>query len=300
MGISENKANCLEVHDLLVPKQECTSVTVEFDEESIADLTIKMLDAGYELQQFFRVWIHTHPGNSAHPSTVDEETFQSVFGGLNWSVMFILAKGGATYTRLRANVDGISVQQESACEVGWSLPFPASDLNAWENIYLASVKKKESYWGRTQVGYATGVYGTGLYSHRGTTGMVPQATTGAASAGKKSTVVSSGPAMQDISVARAGGATDRGLTDELDDLWSRDGYDNCVEMSDFFETVETEAGGVFAFEQQIEPSLERQVCAKCNCSGRQLLHLGCPEGQHCRFRSQVYSSLGVEYPTIRK
>ena len=44
------------------------------------------------------------PGRSAEPSATDEATFSRVFGGADWAVMFILARGGQTYARLRCNV----------------------------------------------------------------------------------------------------------------------------------------------------------------------------------------------------
>ena len=43
------------------------------------------------------------PDDCPSPSSVDEETFARVFGGCDWAVMFILARGGATYARLRFN-----------------------------------------------------------------------------------------------------------------------------------------------------------------------------------------------------
>jgi hypothetical protein len=51
--------------------------------------------------QFARIWLHTHPGSSAQPSTTDEQTFERVFGRCDWSVMFILSRSGGTYARLK-------------------------------------------------------------------------------------------------------------------------------------------------------------------------------------------------------
>ena len=55
-------------------------------------------------EQFGRIWVHTHPGNCPQPSSVDEETFARVFGRTDWAVMFILARGGQSYARLRFHV----------------------------------------------------------------------------------------------------------------------------------------------------------------------------------------------------
>ncbi|MCA9099133.1 MAG: hypothetical protein KDA36_12140, partial [Planctomycetaceae bacterium] len=47
--------------------------------------------------------MHTHPGDSATPSFVDEETFAGKFSDPDWAIMGILARSGATYARLRWN-----------------------------------------------------------------------------------------------------------------------------------------------------------------------------------------------------
>jgi proteasome lid subunit RPN8/RPN11 len=90
----------LYVEDFATVKQEVTGVTVRFDDRAVADYADARVDAGYEPQRFLRIWVHTHPGESPLPSRTDEETFGRVFGPCDWSVMFILAKGGAAYARL--------------------------------------------------------------------------------------------------------------------------------------------------------------------------------------------------------
>ena len=67
----------------------------------MAEFFDEQIDAGRRPEQFGRIWIHTHPGDSAQPSHVDEETFSRVFGPCDWAVMFILAREGETYCRLR-------------------------------------------------------------------------------------------------------------------------------------------------------------------------------------------------------
>lgn len=69
----------------------------------MADFFEDRVEAGLAPERFARLWIHTHPGHSPQPSGLDEETFDRVFGRCNWSVMFILARGGSTYCRLRVN-----------------------------------------------------------------------------------------------------------------------------------------------------------------------------------------------------
>lgn len=100
-----HKNDPLHVKDIRLIPQKTTSVTVKFDDIGVADFTEDMFENGLHPQQFLRIWWHTHPGNSAIPSFVDEGTFEDVFGKCNWSVMFILARGGETYARLQLRGD---------------------------------------------------------------------------------------------------------------------------------------------------------------------------------------------------
>ena len=88
------------------------------------------------MQQCFRIWVHTHPGESATPSSIDEDTFARVFERSNWALMFILAQEGACYARLQFNV-GPAGCVELPVEIDYSLPFAGSDVDAWEAEYLA-------------------------------------------------------------------------------------------------------------------------------------------------------------------
>ena len=124
----------LLVIDLLTLKQRVSAVTVEFDDEAVADLFDEQVDKGIQPHRFARVWCHTHPGDSAEPSGTDEATFSRVFGRCDWAVMMILAKGGQTYARLRFNV-GPGGESLIPVAVDYSHPFDAADPDAWEQAY---------------------------------------------------------------------------------------------------------------------------------------------------------------------
>jgi proteasome lid subunit RPN8/RPN11 len=133
-GIS-SKTRRLLIEDVQLVRQSCTAVSVVFDDASAADFFDRQVDQGRHPRQFARIWLHTHPGNSALPSLTDEDTFDRVFGRADWSVMFILARGGQTYARLQCN------GRQTDLEVGidWNRPFPGSDFAGWEAEYLANV-----------------------------------------------------------------------------------------------------------------------------------------------------------------
>ncbi len=134
----------LLIEDIVLVQQRCTAVSVKFDDAAVADFFDEQVDAGRQLESFARVWVHTHPGDSAHPSSVDEETFARCFGSADWAVMFILAEGGETYARLRFNV-GPGGSMLIPVETDFSMPFPATDHDAWEQEYAACVLAESTF-----------------------------------------------------------------------------------------------------------------------------------------------------------
>jgi len=153
-GIAENPNEPLLITDLKIIKQNCTSVSVQFDDESIADMFDDLVDAGMRPEQFGRIWIHTHPDIGAAPSGVDEKTFQRVFGECNWAVMFILAKGGETYCRIRYGV-GAKSQVILESEVDYSQNFGSSDFELWKKEYELEVTSVETVWEKSSNGTHT-------------------------------------------------------------------------------------------------------------------------------------------------
>ena len=128
----------LYVEDVALVKQTCSSVTVAFDDGDVAEFFDRQIDAGRRPEQFGRIWIHTHPGDCASPSSVDEETFARVFARSDWAVMAIVACGGQTYARLRFHVGpGGSLLLPLA--VDYRQPFAASRHDAWTDEYLTCV-----------------------------------------------------------------------------------------------------------------------------------------------------------------
>ncbi len=132
----------LYVEDVCLIQQNCTAVSVKFDDVAVAEFFEDQVAAGLRPEQFARVWIHTHPGDSASPSHVDERTFRRVFGRCDWAVMFILAQGGQTYARIRYGV-GPGGAMEIPVRVDFRKPFTASDIDCWQCEYAASVHPLE-------------------------------------------------------------------------------------------------------------------------------------------------------------
>jgi proteasome lid subunit RPN8/RPN11 len=132
-GVSSNQ-DLLLVEDVQLVKQQCTPLTVCFDDPSVADYFDAQVDLGRKPEQFARIWIHTHPGSSPQPSATDEETFERCFGSADWAVMLIVARGGQTYARLRFGT-GPGAQLVLPVEIDFQAPFPGSDQCLWEAHY---------------------------------------------------------------------------------------------------------------------------------------------------------------------
>jgi hypothetical protein len=129
----------LYVEDIQIVEQVCSVVTVQFNDNAVAQFFDAQVDAGRQPSQFARIWIHTHPEISAQPSLTDEETFLRVFDRTDWAVMFILSKTDEIYCRMRFNV-GPGGDLEIPVSVEYRDEFAGSDFSGWEAEYLANVR----------------------------------------------------------------------------------------------------------------------------------------------------------------
>ena len=132
----------LFVENFVTVRQEVTVASIEFDDNAVADFFDTQAGAGRKPEQFGRLWIHSHPGQSPEPSVTDVQTFARVFGGCQWAVLFIVGRTGKTHARLRFNV-GPGGEAVIPVEINFSRPFGASDHEAWEAEYRANILPAE-------------------------------------------------------------------------------------------------------------------------------------------------------------
>jgi proteasome lid subunit RPN8/RPN11 len=133
-GFGITIADPLRIEDVVLVAQQTSLVTVAFDDAAVAEFFEQQVDQGRRPEQFARIWIHTHPGNSPRPSPTDEETFARVFGRCDWAVMLILARGGATFARLEWHV-GPGGALLVPVRVDFETPFGGSDVATWSAEY---------------------------------------------------------------------------------------------------------------------------------------------------------------------
>ena len=142
-GITEAD-DLLFVTDFALVKQKVTAVSISFEDNSVADFFDEQVEAGRVPEQFARIWLHTHPGDSSEPSCTDESTFERVFGSCNWSVMAIVAQNGSTYARLRFNIGPGGDVKIPVC-VDYSVEFDAAKFDEWKTQYLANVIEDNAF-----------------------------------------------------------------------------------------------------------------------------------------------------------
>ncbi len=145
-GIARDPLRPLYIHEIRLIKQVCTSCSVQFDPIAIADYFEDMVEEGLKPYQFSRVWLHTHPGNSCTPSGDDEDTFTKSFSHQDWALMFIIAKNGDTYSRLRMNT-GMGLEQLIPVLVDYKAVLPKETHEDWMAEYKLEVSKPKPTYG---------------------------------------------------------------------------------------------------------------------------------------------------------
>jgi proteasome lid subunit RPN8/RPN11 len=159
----------LHVLDIHTLRQRATVATIELDDAAVADHFDRCVDLGLKPERFARLWWHTHPGQSPLPSATDEETFARVFGGCDWSIMFIVSRTEQTYVRLAFNA-GPGGYELLESTVDWSA-WPLSALQdleldrdpaRWAAEYEQNVHAVETLIPND--GFEFGVQPDGLYA----------------------------------------------------------------------------------------------------------------------------------------
>ena len=142
-GITEAD-DLLFVTDFVLVKQKVTCVSISFEDESVADFFEEQVEAGRKPEQFARLWLHTHPGDSPEPSMTDESTFARVFGSCDWAIMFVVSQNGNTFARLRFNVGPGGEVKIPVC-VDYDYEFDAADFELWKQQYKANVTEDNTF-----------------------------------------------------------------------------------------------------------------------------------------------------------
>lgn len=142
----------LYVYDFNLILQESSVTTCEFDNVGLADYQCDMAEQGIAPEECMRIWIHTHPGQSPHPSGTDEDTCKQVFGKTSWGVMCIVSESLHTYARLVFSA-GPGMGVEIPVAIDWKAPVEApnydecaADLEEYVTKKVYTFKPTKSRW----------------------------------------------------------------------------------------------------------------------------------------------------------
>jgi len=172
------RSELLYVADFLTIKQKASAASVEFDDDALNKYLDDMVKVGWHPSEVLRIWLHTHPGNSASPSSTDVATFRDVFGGSDWSIMAILAKGGEFKAKFRYNIQeqgivgevfGGGREADLKVQLDINPPFlgvTQEDYEAWEEEYQANILTRSYTSGSSVTVHGGGSYG-GCYDNYG-------------------------------------------------------------------------------------------------------------------------------------
>jgi proteasome lid subunit RPN8/RPN11 len=146
-GIAPACDRPLIVKDIALIKQVSSTASIDFEDEGVVSYMEDMAELGYNFPQFMRVWVHTHPGNSASPSPTDNDTFLDLAKTLPFVVMLIIARGGDTHAELGYFTAGHFFSAEIPVEIDWR----ADSWKEWDDEYHDNVIVKK-YSARVQRG----------------------------------------------------------------------------------------------------------------------------------------------------
>lgn len=139
-GISDLD-NLFLVKDLYFPKQQCTAASFKLDDDDVSCYFDDMVDEGLEPCQFFRILIHTHPGDDPTPSQIDEDTFDKILQGQDWNIMCILASNGNEYSRFNIDFMGRKIQLNQKIMINYGVEFIGSNFKLWDEERKKNITK---------------------------------------------------------------------------------------------------------------------------------------------------------------
>ncbi len=129
----------LLVVDVVLLNQRCTAVSCEVEDESLVAHNRAMIGRGQSAYPCSRIWIHTNPNDFAMPGPMDDARFDRLFGQYDWAVMSIVARSGASYSRLQFNVGPRATKRLRTC-VDYGSQFRGADHVRWLNEYVRTVQ----------------------------------------------------------------------------------------------------------------------------------------------------------------
>lgn len=157
----ENPFYILDLHSI---PQICTKATTDFKDPHLA-VYLKQRQEKTGQIGMPPIWVHTHPGFAANPSSVDETTFAKYFSSCKWSIMCILSQLGSTARHQEA---GHPLEVQMRVKDDWeSLPYLSTDIDItalkeeWMDEVTEDVEVKKYTYTANQYNYKGNNYWNG-------------------------------------------------------------------------------------------------------------------------------------------
>ncbi len=126
------------ITDIKIIKQAASCSSVDFDTAALAAWRFEYMGEGHKPEHMERVWIHTHPGFSPSPSSIDYGTFDDACELNDWMCMVIVDNHYKTYGQI-CYQSGPKIELRLNVGVDWTAINYNIDLPAWHKFWIAEI-----------------------------------------------------------------------------------------------------------------------------------------------------------------
>jgi len=153
MGLLEPEGSEFKISEVILVKQEVSSVHVNLNMEWWADKQSELYEQRGIQPWQTSAWLHTHPAGVNRPSDTDEDTMCNSFGSWDFAIMIILTQEGHFYARTdfcHEFPGGKAYRFQIPCEVivAWNkaedAPVTPETLSLWEKEFKELVTECDS------------------------------------------------------------------------------------------------------------------------------------------------------------
>lgn len=137
--VDENEPNV--ICDVQLVKQVGSVATTDMDGAGLTEYLSRMDDQGFSPGHCFRVWLHTHPGDSPEPSGTDWTQYEKLKTTYEypWFAMLIISRTGKKFGRMFFS-QGPGGESEVKWDVDWGYPGEEVIFEDWDEEYKTYVE----------------------------------------------------------------------------------------------------------------------------------------------------------------
>ena len=162
-GIADDPLDPLSIKRFVLTKQVASVASIDFDDEGTCAFRAKCREEGLIASQYTKAKMHTHPGNSAAPSSTDWDDFYKVqmesliveykmlvkMGDSSlqppWQVMVIVAKDGAMSAHIATFIPEINCIISDKIDIEAAKPQESTIEKEWLEEYKVEVSAPPTF-----------------------------------------------------------------------------------------------------------------------------------------------------------